>query len=376
MKYLGESGLLQRFYFSHKVKLDYGIPKHTAKNMWAKEYMLALHARLLGNRFQAPMLPLYHGLWESAVLKDWIKPDVAHILLHGTALKLIERCRKEGAYVMGEAVNAHQDVVDGILAREYEHLGLKYERLDRTWERLKQEYALSQCILVPSDWVARSFLQAGFHPDKICRLPYPSGSIGNLVGINRVAKVSRNVRVLCVAGILVRKGQHYLMKAARHLNKQNSRVQFDITLVGSVGNRNYLSVLMKMGVPFNYIPHIPNNKMVDFMSRYDVFVLPSLEDGFGVVVSEALEAGMPVVTTQNTGAADSIRNGQNGFVVPPKDSIALADAIADAVDLIPEPGFMAPDQICDWQAYTERLISIYRSGLAQGVRVNEKGAYE
>lgn len=365
VKYLGETDLLQRFYFSHKIKPDYDVPQIAAKNKWLKEYLLGVHWKILGDRFQMPMLPLYYKIWESEVLKDWIKPDVTHVLLQGTALRIVERCLEEGTYVIGEAVNAYPDTLTSILSREHERLGLKYERFDTVWERTKQEFDRSQCILVSSNWVARSFQQAGFDINKICKLPYPSsGSGGNQADTEKGLRNGRNVRVLCVASIQVRKGLHYLMEAIRHLNKQNSRIKFEITLVGGIGNKDYFSVLRKMDVPFDHIAHIQNHDMVRFMAGFDVFVLPSLEDGFSVVVSEALQAGIPVVTTQNNGAADAIVDGQNGFVVPAQDSLALAYAIKDAVEVTIEPGFVAPDQIPDWRTYTEKLTSIYRARLS------------
>lgn len=367
IKYLWETGMLEKFYYSYKISSDFGIPKQIARNKFSKAYLRGLHGVVLRDRFLAPMLPFYLSLWESAVLKDWIKSDVFHVLLDskdGTALRLINRCREEGTHIFGEAVNAHVDKVNCILVPEYERLDLSYPRFDNAWERIKHEYDRCQSILVPSEWVATSFLQAGFQPDRIYKLPYPSGSGGNQAGMKKKSEPGRTVRVLCVASIQVRKGQYYLMEAVRHLNKQNSRIKFEITLVGSVGNSDYFYILRKMGVSFDHIAHIPNEKMVDAMSGFDIFVLPSLEDGFGLVVSEALQAGFPVVTTRNAGAADAIVDGQNGFVVPAQDSIALANAIMNAVDLTPEPGFVAPDQIPDWRTYTERLIQVYRTSLS------------
>lgn len=366
VKYLEEHGVLEQFYYSHKITSDFGISRQIAKNKWPKQYLLqGLHGRVIGNLFLEHMLPYYNWMWESAVLKDWDKPDVAHVLLHGAALRLIEYSKTVGTTVIGEAVNAHQDVVDLILDAEHVRLGLKYQRFDKIWGRMKQEYDHCQCILVSSEWVEKSFVEAGFHPEKICKLPYPSGIGDGATSAPKKTGISRNVRVICVAGIQVRKGQHYLLEAVKHLNKQNSRIKFELTLVGESGNMAYFSALRKMGVPFDHIAHLSNKEMVGFMGGFDVFVLPSLEDGFSVVVSEALQAGIPVVTTRNNGAADAIVDGKNGFVIPAQNSLALARAIVDAVDVKPEAGFVAPNQISDWQAYAERLISIYHITLSQ-----------
>ncbi|MEW6594375.1 MAG: glycosyltransferase family 4 protein [Thermodesulfobacteriota bacterium] len=361
VKYLWEAGLLERFYYSHKINAELGIPEHAARNKWLKEYLLALHGRILGERFLHSLLPFYHKEWQAAVLKDWVRPDVAHVLLHGTALRLIERCQSEGTCVIGEAVNAHPDIVNGILAPEHERLGLRYQRYDQVWERLRQEYDHCHYILVSSGWVARSFREKGIAPDKILKLAYPTGIGG---GKKKRLSSGRKVRVLCVASIQVRKGQHYLLEAVRHLNRKHGRVRFELTLVGSVSDKDFFSKLREKHVPFDHIRHVPNQEMVNFMNSFDVFVLPSLEDGFGIVVSEALQAGVPVVTTRNAGAADAIVDGQNGFVVSAQNSSALSDAIGGAIDLSPPPGLLALDAIPDWRSYAEKLTQLYSICLA------------
>ena len=63
-----------------------------------------------------------------------------------------------------------------------------------------------------------------------------------------------------------------------------------------------------------------------------VLVFPTLCDGFGMVVAEALAHGVPVITTSNAGAADLIAEGRNGFVVPPGDVTALAERMQWCVD--------------------------------------------
>jgi glycosyltransferase involved in cell wall biosynthesis len=58
-----------------------------------------------------------------------------------------------------------------------------------------------------------------------------------------------------------------------------------------------------------------------------VLVLPSIQDGFGSVIVEAMGAGLPVVASANTGGPDVIESGRTGFVVPARSSEALAEAL-------------------------------------------------
>ena len=63
------------------------------------------------------------------------------------------------------------------------------------------------------------------------------------------------------------------------------------------------------------------------MKKADVFVFPSLFEGFGLVLLEAMAAGLPVITTQNTGGPDVIEEGKEGFIVPAGSVKALRSKI-------------------------------------------------
>jgi len=63
-------------------------------------------------------------------------------------------------------------------------------------------------------------------------------------------------------------------------------------------------------------------------SKSSVVVHPSLSEGFGYVVAEALASGVPVIVTRNTGAADLVVDGMNGYVVAPRDAEAIRDRLA------------------------------------------------
>lgn len=74
--------------------------------------------------------------------------------------------------------------------------------------------------------------------------------------------------------------------------------------------------------------HLPSEGLIDLYHACDIFVLPSRNEPFGMVVAEALAAGLPVVGTTGMGAPDMIAPGKGGYVVEKENPLALADALA------------------------------------------------
>lgn len=69
-----------------------------------------------------------------------------------------------------------------------------------------------------------------------------------------------------------------------------------------------------------------------FYSRADIFTFPSLYEGFGIVLAEAMQAGLPIVATRIGPVNEIVREGENALLVPPADSAALAGAIRRLAD--------------------------------------------
>jgi glycosyltransferase involved in cell wall biosynthesis len=99
-----------------------------------------------------------------------------------------------------------------------------------------------------------------------------------------------------------------------------SRVE--IEFVGGTGDRGskHLLATERAGLNVEVRPGDP----VPAYHRAELFVLPSLEDGFGFVAAEALACGLPAVVTDQCGAAEWVRPGETGWVVPAGDVNSLA----------------------------------------------------
>jgi len=96
----------------------------------------------------------------------------------------------------------------------------------------------------------------------------------------------------------------------------------------------------------------------------DIFVLPSVDDGFGMVVAEAMAAGLPVIVTENVGPADHIEDGVEGFVGPIRNPQALAAKIKFFYDNPDEVKKMSlaslkKSRFFSPEAYVERMIKAY-----------------
>lgn len=97
-------------------------------------------------------------------------------------------------------------------------------------------------------------------------------------------------------------------------------------------NQLLISLAKSIGVENETIFAGKRNDIPNIMKALDVFVLPSLWEGFGLVPLEAMAAQKPVVATSVSAIPEVIVDGETGLLIPPKDSIALADAILKLLD--------------------------------------------
>ena len=132
------------------------------------------------------------------------------------------------------------------------------------------------------------------------------------------------------SGVLIpRKGIDHLIDAFAQVAKDFSAPR--LVIVGHADNKDYAANLKKQVEQFRlsdrvqFLPHLPQSDLARRMSRAHVFVLPSLSEGLGRVVFEAMASGLPVIGSDVGGIPDMIENGVTGFLVPPGDGAFLAE---------------------------------------------------
>ncbi len=131
-------------------------------------------------------------------------------------------------------------------------------------------------------------------------------------------------RILFVGSVGLRKGNHYLAEATRLLKARGVRCEVRV-----VGPYNPAVIARPEFQGPTYVGQVPRGLVRDEFARADVFVLPTLAEGFAIVHLEALACGLPIVTTPNSGS--KVRDGEEGFIVPVRDASALADRLEQLI---------------------------------------------
>lgn len=190
------------------------------------------------------------------------------------------------------------------------------------WKRLadreRREWELAHAIICGSESVARSVASAGGPADKcrvvpygICRPVAPAGE--------RPRREGGRLRVLFVGTVELRKGIQYLLDAVRQVGRQ----ALDVRVVGPVRvSRRAAAELARWVCLTGALPRPAVDRQYAWA---DVLALPSLAEGSANVCFEALSAGLPVITTPETGSV--VRDGLEGFIVPARNARAIAERL-------------------------------------------------
>ncbi|WP_281682715.1 glycosyltransferase family 4 protein [Zunongwangia profunda] len=225
-----------------------------------------------------------------------------------------------------EAVNSHVLYQESILKEEYKRTGLEWKSKTSAKEvaRRIEEYEIADYILVPSQFVANSFKAYGFQEDKIIKVPY-----GFELPDRRdfAKKDSESFNVLYVGSVSVRKGLRYLINAFKEFEYPNKK----LTIVGPISSETGLeNIELPQEVDFKGV--LKGEDLTNEYLKATVFCLPTVEDGFGLVLGEALSFGIPLITTENSGGLDIIEDNKEGYIVPIRDSSAIARKFQELAD--------------------------------------------
>lgn len=125
-----------------------------------------------------------------------------------------------------------------------------------------------------------------------------------------------------------KKGLRFLLEAAARLEQEAGKPVCQVLIVGEgPAERNLRALSKRLGIASRVAFTGMRRDIPQLLSVMDVFVLPSLYEGFGIAILEAMAAGKPVVASSVGGIPEFVVTGESGLLVQPGDSVALAAAI-------------------------------------------------
>jgi glycosyltransferase involved in cell wall biosynthesis len=181
------------------------------------------------------------------------------------------------------------------------------------------------------------------------------------------------VNVVGAAGPLEpEKGQEYFLRAARKILDRGLDVEFLVAGRGPDEARlRRLADELRLTPHLTFVPYVQRYR--DVLAAIDVFCLPSLQQGLGTVMLEAMSLGKPVVATDVGGVSAAVRDGKTGLVVPSHDADALADrlvAVLTDPDLAARIGAAGRDLVresFDAEQMALETANLYREVLSRPV---------
>jgi glycosyltransferase involved in cell wall biosynthesis len=196
----------------------------------------------------------------------------------------------------------------------------------KEFERLACEPHLATGILASSTYAASTLIAQGVARDRIRVVPY--GVDASMFPERpRPPQRRKPFRIAYVGRMTQSKGLLDLFDAARLLQSRIVEVQlFAHTNAGHELCRPYGDLRLRTNIGLS------GQALATALQACDVLVLPSLAEGFGHVVLEAMSCGVPVVATTNTCGPDVVTNKVDGFIVPIRDPEAIASRLSWAID--------------------------------------------
>ncbi len=345
---LKRNGCLERFYTSGYLgneRLQTLVHKYN-NSFWSRRFLDGLSGRDVASNWRFEIKEYLLRCWEGkskrvqeAVYERDVKFDsyTASQLskskydvfwgFQGSCKMSLTQAKLEGKITICELATAHVCAAKDILGQEallHPEWADSIDNLvfpDVYEKRLEAEPHIADYCIVASDFSKKTLLDTGIAPSKIYKIPLGF----DINYVSRKTEIipleNRPLKLLYAGTVTQRKGIFYLLEAMKHF----SRTDVELHIIGGIQGS---------GSAFNtykstYIKNNPISQLEMFRTYkdYDALVLPSIFEGFGLVIVEAMAAGLPVITTNHSIGPELIKEGESGYIVPIRDIEAIRRAI-------------------------------------------------
>jgi glycosyltransferase involved in cell wall biosynthesis len=305
----------------------FGLDKNQVRSCWLHG-VAARIANLLRLRFLEAPLHRMFSRWASTKLVngEW---DVVHVF-SGVAEEIFasRRSAKKPLRLLLRG-SSHIRTQSKILEEEEKRVGCRLDR-PSSWmiAREQVEYALADVIVVLSTFACESFLSEGVNPSRVRVLQLGASLEAFRPRPDAIEERCRRIlsgeplRILYVGNIILRKGFWDMAEIVSALDSD----RFHFRFVGAV-QPEVRWLKKRLQTKANFVRKQPQHLLREQYSWGDIFIFPTLEDGFAVVLAQAAMAGLPILTTTNCAGPDLVREGETGFVLPIRHPASFVDKL-------------------------------------------------
>lgn len=330
------------------------IPAHRIKVLWGP---LALQRLVATSRLRW-LRDL--GEWFASSWFDWwvarnlvrLKPDLV-IGYEMCCVRTFRAAERLGIPRLLDAAACHFKWVDD--QTEYGFLNNRIKTWSLLRRRKLEELQRADRIICPSKLAQRTYLDQGVDREKIIINPYGYDPV---IFHRQLAatKKGQDLTFIYVGQVARHKGVDLLLQAYEEVLQ--SYPQTKLRLVGPIVDKD---IFVKENIEI--IGRVDAVTLVQELSESDCLVLPSRNDSFGMVVIEAMAMGLPVIVSENAGAASYVRSGIDGWVIPSHNKVAIKLSMSKLINNRRHGASLPKDRNPEldnltWNCYQSRTLKI------------------
>ncbi len=356
----GHLGRIVSGYPKYKLESEGIDPEHLITwPYWTVPYFAMLRLNLGATRAAKQME------WNSNVLIDEFAVEHMEgmdvvVAAGGSGLQCGLSVQARGGKYICDRGAAHIAAQFEILSREFEKLGLEGPCIEqRRIDRELEEYEAADAIFVPSSITKQTFVSQGVSADKVHVLNLGADLALFKPGAERATD---KLEVLFAGQLSVQKGLHILFDAVKSLGADKVRIR----LAGLQVAETPTLMERANGLEVEMLGSLSPTDLSAAMARAHVLVLPSLQDGYGMVVPQAMACGTPAIVSDAAGASEFVEPEATGLVFPSGDTEAfkacLERFLADPTlsEQMGQKGIEAVKRLGGWSSYASQSVQAIR----------------
>lgn len=301
------------------------------------------------------------------------KSEIFHVRSGSGLGGAIDKARRLGMKVIVDHSIAHPAFMEKQLRDEYYRNKQLFDMgMDSTrWQGILRDCEKADVLLVNSQFVKDTFCEYGYPQDKI-KIVY-LGVRKDFQYLKKTYELNNGIlRILFTGGFSFRKGAEYVIEALKELDHRGMPYQMTV-----VGDYNEVKGLIAEYCPrhLNLVGVVPQDDLKQYLSTSDVYLFPSLCEGCASSGMEAMAAGLPVITTKESGLP--IKHNVNGFIVKTKDAWSIIDALyfiyrdKSLRERIGQNAAKLISKNYTWELYAKRVNSIYEEMIKDSIKGNK-----